>query len=105
MEPSMESEKINLTAKPHSTIRKEGFPLDSISLEINTNKYFYDLPEDKLEQVAVEDGFLEFFKNIYCVCEKDSFIPGEIKALIFKEYIQTDIINIKNQLRYSISAD
>ena len=64
MEPSMESEKFFLTDKPHSTIRKEGFPLDSISLDIKTNKYYYDLPEDKLEQVAVEDGFLEFFKNI-----------------------------------------
>lgn len=58
------SEKFILTDKPHSTIRKEGFPLDSISLDIKTNKYYYDLPEDKLEQVAVEDGFLEFFKNI-----------------------------------------
>lgn len=38
--------------------------MDSISLDIKTNKYYYDLPEDKLEQVAVEDGFLEFFKNI-----------------------------------------
>ncbi len=37
---------------------------DLISLDIKTNKYYYDLPEDKLEQVAVEDGFLEFFKNI-----------------------------------------
>ena len=64
MEPSMESEKFILADKPHSTIRKEGFPLDSISLDIKTNKYYYDLPEDKLEQVAVEDGFLEFFKNI-----------------------------------------
>lgn len=64
MEPSMESEKFILTDKPHSTIRKEGFPLDSISLDIKTNKYYYDLPEDKLEQMAVEDGFLEFFKNI-----------------------------------------
>lgn len=64
MEPSMESEKFILTDKPHSTIRKEGFPLDSISLDIKTNKYYYDLPEDKLEQVDVEDGFLEFFKNI-----------------------------------------
>ena len=64
MEPSMESEKFILTDKPHSTIRKEGFPLDSISLDIKTNKYYYDLPEDRLEQVAVEDGFLEFFKNI-----------------------------------------
>lgn len=64
MEPSMESGKFILTDKPHSTVRKEGFPLDSISLDIKTNKYYYDLPEDKLEQVAVEDGFLEFFKNI-----------------------------------------
>ena len=64
MEPSMESEKFILADKPHSTVRKEGFPLDSISLDIKTNKYYYDLPEDKLEQAAVEDGFLEFFKNI-----------------------------------------
>ena len=64
MDPSMESEKFILTDKPHSTVRKEGFPLDSISLDIKTNKYYYDLPEDKLEQLAVEDGFLEFFKNI-----------------------------------------
>lgn len=64
MEPSMESEKFILTDKLHSTIRKEGFPLDSISLDIKTNKYYYDLPEDRLEQVAVEDGFLEFFKNV-----------------------------------------
>ena len=64
MESSMESEKFILTDKPHSTIRKEGFPLDSMSLDIKTNKYYYDLPEDRLEQVAVEDGFLEFFKNV-----------------------------------------
>lgn len=64
MEPSMESEKFILTDIPHSTIRKEGFPLDSISLDVKTNKYYYDLPEDRLEQVAVEDGFLQFFKNI-----------------------------------------
>lgn len=64
MEPSMESEKFILTDKPHSTIRKKGFPLDSISLDIKTNKYYYDLPENRLEQVAVEDGFLEFFKKV-----------------------------------------
>jgi 8-oxo-dGTP diphosphatase len=64
MEPAMESEKFILTDKPHGTIRKKGFPLDSISLDIKTNKYYYDLLEDRLEQVAVEDGFLEFFKNV-----------------------------------------
>lgn len=64
MEPSMESEKFIMTDKPHGAIRKKGFPLDSISIDIKTGKYYYDLPEDKLEQVAVEDGFLEFFKRI-----------------------------------------
>ena len=64
MELSMESEKFILTDKPHSTIRKKGFPLDSISLDIKTNKYYYDLPEVKLEQVDVEDGFLMFFKRV-----------------------------------------
>lgn len=64
MEPTMESERFILTDQPHSTIRKKGFPLDSISLDIKTNQYYYDLPEEKLEQVAVEDGFLEFFKNV-----------------------------------------
>ena len=64
MELSMESEKFILTDKPHSTIRKKGFPLDSISLDIKTNKYYYVLPEVKLEQVDVEDGFLMFFKRV-----------------------------------------
>lgn len=64
MEPSMESERFILTDKPHSTIRKKGFPLDSMSVDRKTGKYYYDLPEEKLEQVAVEDGFLEFFHKI-----------------------------------------
>lgn len=64
MEPSMESEKFILTDVPHSTVRKKGFPLDSMSIDIRTNQYYYDLPEEKLEQVAVEDGFLMFFQKV-----------------------------------------
>lgn len=64
MDPSLESERFLLTDKPHSTIRKEGFPLDSISINIKTGRYYYDLPADEVEQLAVEDGFLEFFRNI-----------------------------------------
>lgn len=59
MEPSMESEKFILTDRPHSIVRKKGFPLDSISLDIKTNKYYYDLPTNRLE-----DGFLDFFKRV-----------------------------------------
>lgn len=64
MDPSMESEKFILTDKPHSTIRKKGFPLDSMSIDIRTNQYYYDLPEENLEEFAVEDGFLLFFRDI-----------------------------------------
>lgn len=60
----MESEKFILTDKPHSVIRKKGFPLDSMSIDIKTNKYYYDLPIEKSEQFAVEDGFLLFFKKV-----------------------------------------
>ena len=64
MEPSMESEPFLITSTPHSSIRKKGFPIDSLSMDIKTGKYFYDLPEQELEQVAVEDGFLTFFERV-----------------------------------------
>jgi len=64
MDPSMESERFILTDKPHSAIRKKGFPLDSMSIDIKTNKYYYDLPPEELNQFAVEDGFLLFFKKV-----------------------------------------
>ncbi len=62
MEPSMESERFLLTDRIHP-IRKKGFPLDSLSIDIKTGKYYYDLPERDLDRVAVEDGFLEFFRR------------------------------------------
>lgn len=64
MEPSMASEPFLITDQPHSTIRKEGFPLDSLSVDMKTGRYYYDLPPDRLDQVAVEDGFLEFFRRV-----------------------------------------
>ncbi len=64
MGPSMDSEKFILTDKPHSAIRKKGFPLDSMSIDMKTNKYYYDLSADELEQFAVEDGVVQFFEKI-----------------------------------------
>lgn len=63
MEESMGCERFIITDKPHSTCKK-GFPLDSISVDIKTGKYYYDLHESELDQVAVEDGFLEFFERV-----------------------------------------
>lgn len=64
MDPSIYSEKFILTDKPHSLIRKKGFPLDSMSIDMKTNKYYYDLTADELEQFAVEDGVLKFFERV-----------------------------------------
>lgn len=64
MEKSMESEPFLITSRPHKDgIREKGFPLDCLSVHIGTGEYYYDLPEKKLEQIAVEDGFLDFFKQ------------------------------------------
>ena len=62
MEKSMESQPFILTAKPHKILKK-GFPLDSLSIDRKTGKYYYDLDEGELDEVAVEDGFLEFFRK------------------------------------------
>lgn len=63
MDKSMESVPVIITSKPHKILKK-GFPLDSLSIDIKTGKYYYDLEENELDQLAVEDGFLEFFKKI-----------------------------------------
>ena len=64
MDPSIASEPFILTDTPHSAIRKAGFPLDCISLDLKTGKYYYDMPKEELEQLAVEDGVLAFFEKI-----------------------------------------
>lgn len=73
MEPSMESERFQIATQPHSSIRKKGFPLDSLSVDIKTGRYYYDLPQQELDQVAVEDGFLQFFERVLSqILQEDS---------------------------------
>lgn len=64
MDPSLESEKFIISSKPHKNgIVKKGFPLDCLSVDIKTGKYYYDLAEEKFDKFVVEDGFLEFFRS------------------------------------------
>ncbi len=49
-----------LTSKPHPNCQS-GFPLDRISIQISSRKYYYDLPESAQDEVALEEGFQEFF--------------------------------------------
>lgn len=64
MDDSLASEPFWITDRPHPTIAcVPGFPLDSISLDIPTGRYYYDLKKERLDKVAVEDGFLAFFRR------------------------------------------
>ena len=59
---SIATEPFILTAIPH-TKRVEGFPLDSLSIDIATGKYYYDL-DVKEVSTSVEDGLRKFFEEI-----------------------------------------
>lgn len=61
MDESLMSKVFLITASPYTKVLHKGFPIDSLSVDIETGKYFYELGEDEMNQLAVEDGFREFF--------------------------------------------
>lgn len=63
MDDSLASEYFFLTSVPHSRIQNKGFPLDSLSVDIETGKYYYDMEKSKVDKFAIEDGFLLFFRQ------------------------------------------
>ena len=63
MDMSIATEAFILTAEPH-TKRVEGFPLDSLSVDIVSGKYYYDL-EVKDVSTSVDDGIRKFFTSIF----------------------------------------
>ena len=54
------SEKFYIVDKPHKKYR-EGFPLDSLSVEMESMKYYYDLEDCNSEKLGVINGFRNFF--------------------------------------------
>ncbi len=63
MDMSIATEPFILVSKPHSRQRVEGFPLDSLSIDIATGKYYYDL-DVKEVSTSMEDGLRKFFEEI-----------------------------------------
>lgn len=59
MDMSIATEPFILVTKPHAK-RVEGFPLDSLSIDIESGKYYYDI-EVKDVSTSVDDGVREFF--------------------------------------------
>lgn len=61
MDESLMTESFILVSKPHDR-RIEGFPLDSLSVEINSMSYYYDLENVSVDKSAIDEGFKDFFK-------------------------------------------
>lgn len=51
-----------MTSKAHS-IRKQGFPMDSIALDIKTGEYFLNLNDEHDNESDITDGFRNFFQR------------------------------------------
>lgn len=63
MDMSIATEPFLLGTVPHAK-RVEGFPLDSLSIDIATGKYYYDL-EVKDVSTSVDDGVRAFFSTVF----------------------------------------
>lgn len=63
MDESLATEPFILVSEPHEK-RMKGFPLDSLSVDIATGKYYYDIEEKSVDQSAIEQGFKSFFEKV-----------------------------------------
>ena len=64
VDDSLSGEPFLLTSVPHPR-SQEGFPLDRLSKDLATGAYFYDMDGCRQDVVAVNTGFLDFFKGIF----------------------------------------
>jgi len=62
MGENIASDPFLLVAKPHEK-RREGFPLDSLSVHIGSGKYYYDDDDDFGKYSLIGSGFATFFKR------------------------------------------
>lgn len=62
MDMSIATEPFVLVTESHVK-RVEGFPLDSLSIDIETGKYYYDI-EVKDVSTSVDDGVRKFFTDV-----------------------------------------
>lgn len=61
MDVSLWGKAFYLTDTPHKRIHTEGFPLDRLSVDIESGEYYYDLPQSVESSMNI--GFRRFFEN------------------------------------------
>lgn len=70
MDDSLSSEPFILSSVPHEKTVK-GFPLDRLSIDIKTGKYYYDTEETYADKLAVAGGLTAFFENALSKIRRD----------------------------------
>lgn len=71
MDETLTTEPFLLVSRPHKK-RVAGFPLDSLSVDIASGKYYYDLEGKSVDQSAIEQGFKAFFENAFILVSESS---------------------------------
>jgi len=72
MGDSISTEKFIISSTPHIK-RVEGFPLDSLSIHMASNIYFFDMQNekyDKEEFFNIDNGFVKFFSSALDIVNK-----------------------------------
>lgn len=62
MDEALSSEPFMIVSKAHEK-RKIGFPLDALSVDIDSGKYYYDIEEKSVKESPVEQGFKAFWEK------------------------------------------
>lgn len=62
MDNSLSGSRFLLVEQVHPK-RVPGFPLDSLSKEISTHKYFFDINKESVESSSIEEGIQKFFSS------------------------------------------
>ena len=63
MDEKLNSEPFLIVPKAHER-REKGFPLDSLSVDIESGEYYYDIQNKSVDKLAVEEGFKAFFEKV-----------------------------------------
>lgn len=91
MEESMAGKPFLITSKPHKAVKK-GFPLDSLSVDIESGKYYYDMLQDTSHVVDAgcppDKMFFDFFEKILT----EELCIREQKVAALKAQMDTDTL-------------
>lgn len=79
MDESLASNRFLLTAEAHR-IRRPGFPLDSLSKELSSGEYYYDINSHDADDLVGYEGFTAFFREKLFPGKGFSRIPANRKG-------------------------